>query len=203
VHERGPSCLTPWVKSSIGTQLSCKPPSAVKASHVLILKLLDPFPNHDSDGRSRADLTTDSKRSLMLSQILTGMLRHYATVLLGGSSKPLGLAAIREQRSLIWGIGLRNNAAQLSASSFASRRDYIVSSYKDGKFLKDPENRGKPAANPMTDPAAMDGMMNMMKGNMMMMIPQTMIMGWINAFFAGYVICTPPISGFVRDWSVS
>ena len=40
----------------------------------------------------------------------------------------------------------------------------------------------------MTDPAAVEGMMGMMKGNMAMMIPQTLIMGWINAFFAGFVI---------------
>ena len=63
-----------------------------------------------------------------------------------------------------------------------------MSAFKDGAFLKDPESRGKPAANPMTDPAAMEGMMGMMKGNMAMMIPQTLIMSWINAFFAGFVI---------------
>lgn len=63
-----------------------------------------------------------------------------------------------------------------------------MSAYKDGTFLKDPENRGKPQGNPMTDPAAMEGMMGMMKGNMAMMIPQTVIMSWINAFFAGFVI---------------
>jgi hypothetical protein len=40
----------------------------------------------------------------------------------------------------------------------------------------------------MSDPAAMEGMMGMMKGNMAMMIPQTLIMGWINAFFSGFVI---------------
>ena len=44
----------------------------------------------------------------------------------------------------------------------------------------------------MTDPAAMEGMMGMMKGNMAMMIPQTLIMGWINAFFAGFVISACP-----------
>lgn len=32
--------------------------------------------------------------------------------------------------------------------------------------------------------------MGMMKGNMAMMIPQTLIMGWINAFFAGFVVRT-------------
>lgn len=68
----------------------------------------------------------------------------------------------------------------------------MISAYKEGAFLKDPENRGKPAANPMTDPAAMEGMMGMMKGNMAMMVPQTLIMSWINAFFAGYVILKLP-----------
>jgi hypothetical protein len=27
-----------------------------------------------------------------------------------------------------------------------------------------------------------------MKGNMAMIVPQTLIMGWINAFFSGFVI---------------
>ena len=69
-----------------------------------------------------------------------------------------------------------------------------MQNYKDGNFLKDPENRGKPQGNPMTDPAAMEGMMGMMKGNMAMMIPQTLIMGWINAFFAGFVISESTIA---------
>ena len=121
-------------------------------------------------------------------QILTGVLRHYATVLLATTPKKLTLPALREQRSLLRGINLRNNSSAISISSFNTRRDYLVSAYKDGTFLKDPENRGKPQGNPMTDPAAMEGMMGMMKGNMAMMIPQTVIMSWINAFFAGFVI---------------
>ncbi|MCJ1288409.1 ER membrane complex subunit 3 [Xylographa opegraphella] len=68
----------------------------------------------------------------------------------------------------------------------------------DGIFLKDIENRGKAPANPMTDPAAMEGMMGMMKGNMMLMIPQTVIMGWINAFFAGFVIMKLPFPLTIR-----
>ena len=40
----------------------------------------------------------------------------------------------------------------------------------------------------MADPAGMDQMMNMVKGNMAMIVPQTLIMGWINAFFSGFVI---------------
>jgi hypothetical protein len=86
------------------------------------------------------------------------------------------------------GANLRINGHQLLKPSFEERREYIVAGFKEGKFLKDPANKGQPAANPMSDPAAMEGMMGMMKGNMMMMIPQTLIMSWINSFFAGFVI---------------
>jgi hypothetical protein len=67
-----------------------------------------------------------------------------------------------------------------------------VQAYQEGVFLAEPEMRGKPRPNPMSDPAAMEGMMGMMKGNMAMMIPQTLIMGWINAFFSGFVISKSP-----------
>ncbi|KAI4219347.1 MAG: hypothetical protein L6R36_008385 [Xanthoria steineri] len=124
--------------------------------------------------------------------ILTGVLRHYATVLLASTPKKLELPALREQRSLLRGINLRNNAHSISPAAFATRKNYMITAYKDGAFLKDPGNRGKAAPNPMTDPAAMEGMMGMMKGNMAMMVPQTLIMSWINAFFAGFVIMKLP-----------
>jgi hypothetical protein len=40
----------------------------------------------------------------------------------------------------------------------------------------------------MSDPAAMDGMMSGMKTQMVMMVPQMVIMGWINFFFQGFVL---------------
>lgn len=86
------------------------------------------------------------------------------------------------------GVTLRTNCHVISPSAFAVRRNYLVSAFKDGVFLAEPENRGKPRPNPMTDPAMMEGMMGMMKGNVAMMVPQTLIMGWINAFFSGFVI---------------
>lgn len=99
------------------------------------------------------------------------------------------LAEYREKLSLFRGVNLRNNAsAVLTPSSLASRKTYLVSGFKNGAFLKDPDARGAGAPNPMTDPAGMDAMMGMMKGNMAMMIPQSLIMGWINAFFSGFVI---------------
>ncbi len=88
------------------------------------------------------------------------------------------------------GINLRTNANVISPTSFQTRKAFLVQAYKDGAFLADPGSRGKARPNPMTDPAAMEGMMGMMKNNVAMMVPQTLIMGWINAFFSGFVICT-------------
>jgi ER membrane protein complex subunit 3 len=135
------------------------------------------------------------------SQILTGILRHYATILMATPPKAASSAAeLRERLALQRSLNLRAHAsATLSPVSFEARRTQLITAYKSGAFLKDgPESRGKAAPNPMTDPAAMEGMMGMMKGNMAMMIPQTLIMGWINAFFAGYVILKLPFPLTIR-----
>ncbi|KAI9809005.1 MAG: hypothetical protein M1825_002294 [Sarcosagium campestre] len=130
--------------------------------------------------------------------ILTGVLRHYASVLMQTTPKKLDISALREQRCLARGINLRNNASVLPPSSFQARKDYLINAFKTGAFLKDPDSKGKPPANPMTDPAGMEAMMGMMKGNMAMMIPQTLIMSWINAFFSGFVILKLPFPLTVR-----
>ncbi|KAI1339543.1 integral membrane protein DUF106-domain-containing protein [Xylariaceae sp. FL0016] len=124
--------------------------------------------------------------------VLTGILRHYATVLMATAPKKLDQRNMKEQRSLMHGIATRNNFHVLTAPSFRARRDYLTNAYETGAFLKNPEGRGQPPPNPMTDPGAMDGMMGMMKNNMAMMIPNTLIMSWINAFFSGFVIIKLP-----------
>lgn len=97
------------------------------------------------------------------------------------------------------GINVRQNFHALSRRSFDARRDALTAAYESGAYLKAPENRGQAPPNPMTDPNAMEGMMGAMKGQMAMIIPNTMIMSWINAFFSGYVIsgfpCAPCLAG--------
>jgi len=133
--------------------------------------------------------------------ILTGVLRHYATILLQTPPKPASSPQESRERQFVMRGGLlRHNASSaLTTSSFVSRKEYLIENYKKGTFLKNgPESRGQSAPNPMTDPAAMEGMMGMMKGNMAMMIPQTLIMSWINAFFAGFVILKLPFPLTIR-----
>lgn len=122
--------------------------------------------------------------------ILTGILRHYLSTLLQSTPKRQLLAKIREQRSLGRAQNLRNNYQQVSKAAFERRKEAFLDGTKEGKFLADPDAKNKPKPNPMSDPAMMEGMMGMMKGNVAMMVPQSLIMGWINAFFSGYVIST-------------
>lgn len=120
--------------------------------------------------------------------ILTGVLRHYASVLMAAAPKKLDAIGMREQRSLGRGVALRNNHHVLSQKAFEDRREYLSTGYESGAFLKEPDRKGQPPANPLSDPSQMEGMMGMMKNNMAMIIPNTLIMSWINAFFSGYVI---------------
>jgi hypothetical protein len=131
-----------------------------------------------------------SPRPRLTSQIQTGILRHYATVLLQSAPKKQPLSKVREHRSLVRGASLHNCNHVLSPTAFRARKAQFAAAVKDGAYLAEPENRGKPPANPMTDPAMMEGMMGMMKGNITMMVSQTLIMGWINSFFSGFVIST-------------
>lgn len=129
---------------------------------------------------------------ITLVMILTGVLRHYATVLMTTAPKKLDQKTVREQRSLMHGVGVRSNFHVLSKRSFEARREALTADYESGAYLKDPERRGQAAPNPMTDPSSMEGMMGMMKNQMAMIIPNTLIMSWINAFFSGYVIMKLP-----------
>lgn len=47
--------------------------------------------------------------------------------------------------------------------------------------------------NPLSDPSQMEGMMDGMKQQFVMMVPQMVIMGWINFFFQGFVLSTSSV----------
>ncbi|KAF9055228.1 DUF850-domain-containing protein [Hymenopellis radicata] len=87
-------------------------------------------------------------------------------MLLQSPPKKLPRAAVREQRALARSQILRATSAN---SPIPLRR-----------------------TKPHDRPAAMDGMMAGMKTQMVMMVPQMVIMGWINFFFQGFVLIKLP-----------
>lgn len=132
---------------------------------------------------------------IVLVMLCVGVLRHYAVTLLHSPPKPAPRPALREQRALMRGQVLRANGRHLSRREYEARREALMVAYTEGTFLKDgPKKEGEsdeqaPPPNPL-DPAAMDGMIGMLKKQAVMFVPQTVLMGWINLFFSGFVLST-------------
>ncbi|KAG7097094.1 hypothetical protein E1B28_004478 [Marasmius oreades] len=134
---------------------------------------------------------------ITLVMILVGILRHYVVLLLQSAPKKLSRVAIREHRALTRSQILRATAASspVPPPLYKSISGYLMEAFDSGAYLKDgPPKDDTPQAppNPMSDPAAMDGMMAGMKTQMVMMVPQMLIMGWINFFFQGFVLIKLP-----------
>ncbi|KAI0693547.1 integral membrane protein DUF106-domain-containing protein [Cytidiella melzeri] len=134
---------------------------------------------------------------ITLVMILVGILRHYVVLLLQSAPKKQSKEAIREQRALVRSQVLRATAASspIPPTYYKSISQELSQALGDGTYLKDgPAKKDEKVAppNPLTDPNAMDGMMAGMKTQMVMMVPQMIIMGWINFFFQGFVLIKLP-----------
>ncbi|KAF8211228.1 transmembrane protein [Mycena galopus ATCC 62051] len=130
--------------------------------------------------------------------ILVGILRHYIVLLLQAPPKTLPREALREQRALTRSQVLRSTSANspIPPTYYKAISRHLSEAFIVGTYLKDgpPKDGDAPKLppNPMSDPAAMDGMMAGMKTQMVMMVPQMVIMGWINFFFQGFVLIKLP-----------
>lgn len=72
------------------------------------------------------------------------------------------------------------------------RKDYYLKKLQTSEFYAEEIEEDMGPKNPLTDPNANDALLNMAKGSLMNYIPQTLIMGWVNYFFAGFVIMKLP-----------
>lgn len=135
---------------------------------------------------------------IMFVMVLVGLLRNYATQLMQSVPKTT-LKQLREAASLVRGKMLRSaSGSEIPYAAFHYRKQYLAEAFEKGVYLKTvPTGDGEPP-NPMSDPAAMEPMMDMMKKNMVMIVPQTLIMSWITYFFSGFVLIRLPFPLTVR-----
>ncbi|KAL5487800.1 hypothetical protein ACEPAI_5908 [Sanghuangporus weigelae] len=135
---------------------------------------------------------------ITLVMILVGILRHNVALLLQSAPKKLSRAATREQRALLRSQILRESVASSPVPPlyYNSISNYLNQAFEAGTYLKDglPSSKdGKDAATPNPlDPNAMEGMMGGLKAQAVMMVPQMILMGWINFFFQGFVLIKLP-----------
>ncbi|KAF9160608.1 ER membrane complex subunit 3 [Actinomortierella ambigua] len=135
---------------------------------------------------------------IMFVMVLVGIVRHHVTVLLSGTPKKADLKSARETKALQRAGILRAFGSHLPSQAFETRKVYLCEAFEKGRYLKDPDAKNKPKGNVMQDPAYVETMMDGMKKNMMNIVPQTVIMGWINFFFSGFVLIKLPFPLTIR-----
>ncbi|KAI9255521.1 integral membrane protein DUF106-domain-containing protein [Sporodiniella umbellata] len=132
---------------------------------------------------------------VMVVMVLVGILRHHITMLITGVPKTPQPKAIRESKALLRAMRLRTLGNMIPQHAFIARKTFLAEAFEKGEYLKKSpqinQDNGTPP-NPMTDPDMMEGMMDGLKKQMTNMVPQMIIMGWINFFFQGFVVIKLP-----------
>lgn len=116
--------------------------------------------------------------------VLMGLCRHYAQMLLK-SATTMDPEEIKHKQMLMRCGRLRGRGQFLPAASFHSRKVFFIA--KDTGALQ--QKVKKSGTNPMMNPL---GMVDHMKGNMLYMLPNMVMMGIISFFFQGFVLVKVP-----------
>eukprot|EP00667_Euglena_gracilis_P022438 EG_transcript_24958 len=118
--------------------------------------------------------------------VLVGLLRHYAAVMMKSELKTDD-KQVRQKMLLQRARLLRENGRYLPPRVFQARRDQFVKG--DTGLLNQKVEMVNPMANMMTDPTMMT---SMMKNNMLMIVPNMVMLPWLSYFFSGFVIAKMP-----------
>ncbi|EGV60685.1 hypothetical protein PSN45_001543 [Yamadazyma tenuis] len=124
--------------------------------------------------------------------VVVGLLRSNVTLLLKSDPKLEEFKKNREKQFLKRATSFKNGSSVLTRDEFLVRQEYFITQLKSSEFFANKNVSSDAPANPLTDPGSADALMEMAKGNMMNYIPQTLIMAWVNYFFAGFVIMKLP-----------
>ncbi|CAK9441999.1 uncharacterized protein LODBEIA_P58040 [Lodderomyces beijingensis] len=128
---------------------------------------------------------------ITLAMVLVGLLRSNITYLLQPQPKADGFKKLRESQFLFQVRSFRENNHILNESDFNTLKTYYTATLQTDEFHASTAKEEDAQMNPL-DPSNNEAIMQMAKGNLMNYIPQTLIMGWVNYFFAGFVVMKLP-----------
>ncbi|CAH02554.1 ER membrane complex subunit EMC3 [Kluyveromyces lactis] len=132
--------------------------------------------------------------------ILVGVAKQCIMVLVSPKSKTVPRVKLTEILYIAKARALMGNSSNLSTESFKMRQEYLAQVLADGKYLaiKPAKDEKTAMENPFTSPGMTDAMTSMALGNLVNYIPQTVIMWWVNYFFAGFVLMKLPFPLTIR-----
>ncbi|VDN58356.1 unnamed protein product [Dracunculus medinensis] len=117
---------------------------------------------------------------------LVGVLRHYVSLFFT-SKKKLELQQVQDSHYLIRCRLLRENGRFIPKSSFLMRKNFLIA--EESGYITKGMERLSQMQNPMADPSMMT---DMLKGNLLNVLPMIIIGGWINWTFSGFVTTRVP-----------
>jgi hypothetical protein len=123
---------------------------------------------------------------MLIMVVLVGLGRQYGQTLMK-SNPAIGeneLIELRCKQTLMYCDRLRSNGKHISEKSFELRRS-ILTRKPDGLLRE----KVPGAANPMSNPSSM---IDMMKGNVIFMVPNFAMMGFVGYFFSGFICLKIP-----------
>lgn len=123
---------------------------------------------------------------LLFILLCVGVIRNYAAIIMKGKPKR-SMTDIREHQTLAYCRVLLANAQFLPSDSLLERTRRLVG--ERGELNKEVDSQ--PMANMMSDPSMMG---DMMKQNLMMIVPNIAMMSLVSMFFAGFVMAKLPFA---------
>eukprot|EP00898_Chlorokybus_atmophyticus_P006412 jgi/Chlat1/6772/Chrsp50S06462 len=126
---------------------------------------------------------------ITFAMFLTGIVRHNVSRLIGsgGGDKKIDPKALRESQAVARSAILRKNSSIIPPSGFRSRRHYFIN--KETGVFQQKSERANPQAAMLSDPTMV---VDMMKKNLTMIVPQVATGAWVNFFFAGFITARVP-----------
>lgn len=124
--------------------------------------------------------------------VLFGVLRQYIQILLQPTPKLQEIKKVRESQHIKKAQLLKQAFWNIPKKDFEFRQNYLSENLANGSFLAEAVQENQPAPNPLTDPGASDAMMAMAKNQFGNFAAQSLMMGWVNFFFAGFVLMKLP-----------
>jgi len=129
---------------------------------------------------------------IVVVMFLVAIVRHYITKLINTDKKP-DIATIKSRSTLTRARRFRANGSHIPLDGFRMRKAFFNAA-ETGQLSQKLPSSATPM-NPLMDPSSLG---DMMKKNMAMIIPQFLIMGWVNYFFSGFVIGRLPFGLTLR-----
>ncbi len=129
---------------------------------------------------------------ISFAMVLFGVLRQYISILLQPTPKLQPVKKLREIEYIKKAQLLKQHFWNVPKKDFESRQTYLSENLANGSYLAEPVQENQQPPNPLTDPGASDAMLGMAKNSFGNFAAQTLMMGWVNFFFAGFVLMKLP-----------